>query len=135
MKGGGGIAPDIALPAPPTIPRWFTVAADSGWDRAVSDSVGNTLGADPAAKAAWIAGEATWADRLLPPLLARIRTRLHVTAEIDAPTRAAMARRLAAQAAVVRGDQDAGDAISIGADPDVKAAVELFARSAAILGH
>jgi carboxyl-terminal processing protease len=133
VKAGGGIAPDMPLPAPARVPRWYTVAADSGWDRAVADSVALTLGTDATARAAWIHGPAVWADRLLPPLLARVRSRLAVGAELDAETRAAMARRLAAEAATVRWDEAAGRELSIENDPDVVAAAGLFGRVGEIL--
>jgi carboxyl-terminal processing protease len=133
VKGGGGIAPDVALPAPPTAPRWWTVAADSGWDRAVADSIGTTLGADVASRAAWARDSAAWSDRLLPPLLALVRARLSITAQVDAATRAAIARKLASEAAIIRWGEDAGRELSIRNDPDVVAALGLFARSAEIL--
>lgn len=133
VKGGGGIAPDVALPAPPTAPRWWTVAADSGWDRAVADSIGTTLGADVASRAAWARDSAAWSDRLLPPLLALVRARLSITAQVDAATRAAIARKLASEAAIIRWGEEAGRELSIRNDPDVVAALGLFARSAEIL--
>lgn len=133
VKGGGGIAPDVALPAPATAPRWWTVAADSGWDRAVADSVANTLTTGSAASTAWVRDSAAWADRLLPPFLARVRTRLAIPAALDAPTRAAMARKLAAEAAAVRWGEDVGREVSIRNDPDVIAAMGLFGRVAEIL--
>jgi carboxyl-terminal processing protease len=133
VKAGGGIAPDVTLPAPPRVPRWFTVAADSGWDRAVADSVANVLPAGGAARNDWIKGSATWSDRLLPPLLARVRTRLAVNADMDQPTRDGMARHLAAETAAVRWDEAAGRELSIGNDPDVIAAIGLFGRAAEIL--
>ncbi len=134
VRGGGGIAPDVPLPAPASAPRWWTVAADSGWDRAVADSVANTLDPTAAAQAAWSADSSAWDSRLLPPFLARVRTRLHVPATLDALTRAAMARKLAAEAATVRWDPDAGYALTILNDPDVIAARGLFARAGQILG-
>ena len=133
VKGGGGIAPDVPLPPPATVPRWWTVAADSGWDHAVADSVANTLATGAAASAAWAHDTAGWADRLLPPLLARVRTRLAVPANIDPLTRASMARKLAAEAATVRWGVDAGRDVSIRNDPDVIAAMGLFARIGDIL--
>lgn len=133
VKGGGGIAPDIALPAPPSVPRWWTVAADSGWDRAVADSVGLTLATTPAARAAWIRDSATWAARLLPPLLARVHSRLAIPAAIDATISSSMARKLASEAAIVRWGEDAGREVSIRNDPDVIAATALFGRVKEIL--
>ena len=133
VKGGGGIAPDVALPAPPTAPRWWTVAADSGWDRAVADSVASTLAAEAPAGTAWVRDSATWADRLLPPLLERVRTRLAVPAVVDAPTRASMARKLASEAAAVRWGEEVGRQVAIRNDPDVIAAMGLFGRVAEVL--
>jgi hypothetical protein len=46
-----------------------------------------------------------------------------------------MSRRLAADVATVRWNEEAGRELSIRNDPDVIAARGLFARSAAILGH
>jgi carboxyl-terminal processing protease len=135
VHGGGGVAPDVALPSPPAIPRWFTVASDSGWDRAVADSVGFTLATGEAARLAWQeAGAATWADRLLPPLLARVHGRLGLSVQPDDATRAAMARRLAAMAAKVRWGAAAAEEFTVNADPDIIAARALFARAPAILG-
>lgn len=134
VHGGGGVAPDVTLPAPPSVPRWFSVASDSGWDRAVADSVGFTLGADPAARAAWLHDPAAWSVRLLPPLLARVEARLHLAVAPDAVTREAMARRLAAIAARVRWGDEAAEELTLAADPDITAARGLFVRSATILG-
>jgi carboxyl-terminal processing protease len=133
VKGGGGIAPDVPLPAPATAPRWWTVAADSGWDRAVADSVAATLATGAAAAAAWVRDTAAWADRLLPPLLARVRSRLAVPAVINAQTSASMTRKLASEAATVRWGENAGRDVSIKNDPDVIAAMGLFGRVAEIL--
>ena len=133
VKGGGGIAPDVAFAAPPTAPRWWTVAADSGWDRAVADSVANTLTAGTAAGAAWVRDSASWAGRLLPPLLARVRSRLAVPALVDASTQSSMARKLASEAAAVRWGEEIGREVTIRNDPDVVAAMGLFGRVAEIL--
>jgi len=133
VKGGGGIAPDVALPPPAGTPRWWTVAADSGWDEAVADSVGSTLAGGSAASVAWAADTAGWSSRLLPPLLDRVRRRLAVPATLDPLTRAALARRLASEAAIVRWGEDAGTALSVRNDPDVIAAIGVFGRVEAIL--
>lgn len=126
VLGGGGVAPDVSLPAPPAIPRWFTVVADSGWDRAVADSVGFALEPSPAARDAWLSGADQWQSRLLEPLLERVRSRLGLSAELDQTTATMLARRLAARAATVRWDAGAGEALMVASDPDVKAAVALF---------
>ena len=102
-------------------------------DHAVADSVANTLTTGSAASSAWVRDSAAWADRLLPPFLARVRTRLAIPAALDAPTRAAMARKLAAEAATVRWGEDVGREVSIRNDPDVIAAMALFGRVGEIL--
>ena len=99
----------------------------------MADSVGNTLASDAGARSAWIQGSTTWADRLLPPLLNRVRKRLAVSAELDPLTRAAMSRRLAAEAATVRWDEATGRELSIRNDPDVVAAMALFGKMTEIL--
>lgn len=132
VLGGGGVAPDVVLPTPPVSPRWFTVAADSGWDRIVADSVAFTLGTDAAARTAWLNDHASW-DRLLPPLLARVRGRLQVPADPDPTTRSFIVRRLAVRVATVRWGDEAGDELKLASDPDILAAVPLFARRVEIL--
>lgn len=133
VKAGGGIAPDVALPPPPGAPRWWTLAADSGWDEAVADSVASTLGTTLADRAAWLRDSSAWTAKALEPFLTRVRARLHVAADVDASTRAAMARKLASETATVRWDEATGHALNIEHDPDVIAAEGLFARSGAIL--
>jgi carboxyl-terminal processing protease len=133
VRAGGGIAPDVTLPAPPTMPRWFTVAADSGWDRAVADSVGASLDSTPAARKSWVSGSAIWNARVLAPFLARVRSGLGLTARVDSVTTSAIARRLAAEAAAVRWGDEARDDLLLASDPDLISAVALFARRAAIL--
>jgi carboxyl-terminal processing protease len=126
VRGGGGVAPDVALPAPPALPRWFTVAADSGWVRAVADSVAFTLATTPEARAAWLSDSGAWQAALVEPLMARIRSRLNVSARNDAALNALLGRRLAARAAVVRWDESTGLELLVASDPDVRAAVGLF---------
>src|SRR5262245_62377675 len=50
VRGGGGIVPDVALPAGSSPPVWWSVAADSGFDFAVADSVAATLPATASAR-------------------------------------------------------------------------------------
>ncbi len=133
VRGGGGIAPDIAVPAAAASPPWWSVAADSGYDDAVADSVAQTLGAGPSARATWIASPAEWESRLLPPFLDRVRTRLGIAARPDSVTGAILARRLASRAAFVRWPPDAGTDLLLGSDPDVRAALEAFPRLPSLL--
>lgn len=133
VLGGGGVAPDVALPAPPVAPRWFSVAADSGWDRAVADSVAFLLGTDAAARTRWLGDRSTWAERLLAPFMARVRGRLRVTAAADSLADGFIVRRLAIRVATVRWGEEAGDELRLATDPDVAAAVALFSRRREIL--
>jgi carboxyl-terminal processing protease len=134
VRGGGGIAPDVALPAPPPMPRWWSVAADSGYDDAVADSVAHTLATDAAARGAWMTDAARWDASLLQPFLSRVRTRLGVAATPDSRLAGTMARHLAARAAYVRWPEDeAGAELRIRNDPDIIAAVQHLPRIGALL--
>jgi carboxyl-terminal processing protease len=133
VRGGGGIAPDVVLPGATGVPAWWSVAADSGYDDAVADSVGLTLTTDAATREAWVASPALWRARLLPPFLARVRSRFHVVAMPDSAVGADIARRLAARAAFVRWPPDAGEELMLRSDNDVVAAIPYFARLAELL--
>lgn len=133
VRGGGGIAPDLVVPAPAPPPAWWSAAADSGYDDAVADSVALTLSADGSARAEWIAATRDWEMRLLPPFLERVRTRLRVAARPDSATGAELARRLAARSASVRWPPDAGSDLMLASDPDVRAALAAFPRLTQLL--
>lgn len=128
VRGGGGIRPDIELAAPAALPRWWTVASDSGYTAAVADSVAHTLGADASARAAWLGSPERWEASLLPPFLQRVRSRLGVTAQPDSALAAEISRRLAARVAFVRWPPDAGEDLWVRSDPDVAAAVAAFEK-------
>jgi hypothetical protein len=72
MRGGGGIVPDVIVPVTASLPVWWSAAADSGFDDAVSDSVAQTFPATPAARKAWLTADSEWRTKLLPPFLARV---------------------------------------------------------------
>lgn len=134
VRGGGGIAPDVALPGPPSMPRWWSVAADSGYDDAVADSVAHTLATDAAARGAWMTDAPRWQASLLEPFLGRVRVRLGVAANPDARLAGAMARHLAARAAYVRWPEDeAGAELWVRNDPDIIAAIQHLPRIGALL--
>lgn len=109
VHGGGGINPDVAIPAPVELPRWWYIAADSGWIEAVADSVAATLPKDQAQAAPWLASPEQWQASLMLPMLQRARARLNVTSEPDGPQRNRMARILAWRATDVRWGPEAAE--------------------------
>lgn len=132
VRGGGGILPDVMLPAPPEIPTWFTVATDSGYD-AVADSVANLLASEPSARATWITDSASWDSRLVTPFIGRVRRGLNISLALDAALRARLGLLLAERAAFVAWGAVAAEELSIRHDRDIQAAVSHFPRSAELL--
>ena len=128
VRGGGGIAPDIVVPLAAPLPVWWSAAADSGFDDAVSDSVAQTLAATPAARAAWLTAEEDWRAKLLPPFLTRVRTRLGVPAVTDSLLDRRLARILAARTAEVRWGPEGREEFLIRNDRTIRVAVEQFPR-------
>jgi carboxyl-terminal processing protease len=128
VRGGGGILPDVVLPAPPELPVWWSIATDSGYDDAVADSVAPLLPATPAARALWLDAKPEWQTRLLDPFLARVRTRLHVSALPDSALASRMARMLAMRVADVRWGPDAQAEFRLHNDPDLRASLPYFDR-------
>src|SRR5574341_836190 len=94
VRGGGGITPDIELPRPASLPVWWSVAADSGFDDAISDSVAQTLSSSPAERVTWLTAREQWRTRLLQPFLTRVRARLKVGAQTDSALEARLALSL-----------------------------------------
>jgi carboxyl-terminal processing protease len=133
VRGGGGIGPDTTFPAPPDPPVWWSVAADSGFDVAVADSVATLLRADRASRAAWLTARAEWRQRLLEPFLVRVRARLRIPAQPDSAQAAQLEVLLAARAAEVRWPPDGGDELLLRNDPDILAAINLFPRVSEML--
>jgi hypothetical protein len=128
VRGGGGIAPDIVVPGAAPLPGWWSAAADSGLDDAVSDSVAQTLPATPGARAAWLRAESEWRDKLVPPFLTRVRNRLGITAATDSLLDRRLARILAARVAEVRWGPDAREEFVVRNDRAVRFAIEQFPR-------
>jgi len=128
VRGGGGIAPDVALPAAVALPVWFTLASDSGFDDAVSDSVAPLLAADAASQLRWANSPAEWHTRLLEPFLARVHDHLHTATAPDSALAARLSRILALRAAEFRWGVDAGSEFALRTDPDVRAAMGYWPR-------
>lgn len=127
VRGGGGITPDVHVPITAPLPVWWSAAADSGLDDAVSDSVAYTLPGTAPARTAWLAASAEWRAKLLAPFLSRVRARLHVAAPTDSLLEGRLARILAARAAEVRWGPDAREEFIVRNDPTIRTAVEQFA--------
>jgi len=128
VRGGGGILPDVVLPDPPELPTWWTIAADSGFDDAIADSVAALLPATPAARGQWLDAREEWQARLVVPFLARVRVRLHLAAVTDTAVASRMARILALRVADVRWGPDAQTEFQLHNDPDIKASLPYFSR-------
>lgn len=128
VRGGGGIAPDVSRPLSAELPVWFSVAADSGFDTAVADSVAPTLPAGAAGLAAWITDTAAWDARLVTPFLARVHERLALRGDLPPALRSRLGRILGARAAMVRWGPDAGEDFLVRNDGDIRTALPLFAR-------
>jgi len=128
VRGGGGIVPDVVLSIVAPLPVWWSAAADSGLDDAVSDSVAHTLPPAPAARAAWLGAETEWRSRLVAPFLARVRARLGVAAHTDSLLDRRLARILASRVAEVRWGPDALEEFIVRNDGTIRAARDRFPR-------
>lgn len=134
VRGGGGIAPDIVVPIIAPLPVWWSAAADSGFDDAVSDSVAQTLPSTAAARVAWLSAESEWRAKLLPPFLSRVRARLGVAANTDSLLEQRLARILAGRTAEVRWGTDAREEFLLRNDRTVRIASEQFPKLRELLG-
>jgi hypothetical protein len=109
------------------------VAADSGFEEAVADSVAFALPGTLMARAAWLGAPERWRSDLLEPFLARVRARLGVAAEADSSQAERLMRRLAARAAEVRWGTEARDEFMVKHDPVVTLGLAQFPRLAELL--
>jgi carboxyl-terminal processing protease len=133
VRGGGGIRPDVEVPLRVPRPAWHAVAADSGFEEAVADSLAHTLPASAAGRAAWLSATERWRSDLLDPFLRRVRERLAVTAPADTALDAVLAQRLAARVALVRWGAEARDELLLSTDPVIVRAREEFGRLPGLL--
>jgi carboxyl-terminal processing protease len=133
VRGGGGIAPDVEVAAPEPLPVWNALAADSGFDDAVADSVAATLPRTDAARTEWLEGRERWRPALLDPFLERVRSRLRVTAMPDTSVVRRLGVVMAARVAEVRWGPEVRDELLLREDPVLAAARTLFPRLPALL--
>ena len=133
VRGGGGIAPDVAVTPPDPLPVWDALAADSGFDDAVADSVAATLPRTDAARAQWLENRERWPSALVVPFLERVRSRLRVAAVPDTSVVRRIARSMAARVAEVQWGPEARDELLLHEDPVLAAARALFPRLPTLL--
>lgn len=134
VRGGGGIVPDVVLPAPATFPVWWSVALDSGFAYAVADSVAQGLPTTAAGRAQWVGTPERWRGAVLAPFLDRVRARLGVRAEPDSAVAQWLSLMLAMRVADVRWPPDGGAEVFVRDDPDIHAAVGYFSKLGELLG-
>jgi carboxyl-terminal processing protease len=134
VRGGGGIVPDIPLPATASLPVWWSAVADSGWYDAIADSVATLLPRAPAERMGWFRAREEWQTRLVGPLLERVHSRLGISGTPDSALTARLGRILAHRAAEVRWGAEAGDEFVLLNDPDIQAAMTCWDRLGALLG-
>jgi carboxyl-terminal processing protease len=134
VRGGGGITPDAGLPGRPSLPGWFSTAADSGFTDAISDSVANTMATDRATRERFMTTPATWDQQLVVPFLERVKGRISAaTSAPDSATRWFIGLILAGRAAEVRWGQEGIEEFVVRNDPDIQAAVTYFPRLGELL--
>jgi carboxyl-terminal processing protease len=126
LGAGGGIAPDITLPARPDLPPWSAIALDSAIDVQVIQSASASLPASVTADA-WTAMSAEWNSLLLDPFLAQVSSRI-VAVQPDERLRSYMARFLAVRFAETRWGNAASARIRALTDTEVTAALAQFGR-------
>jgi hypothetical protein len=125
VRGGGGIAPDVALPGPPSPPAWWIEVHDRGWIQEVADEAAAALPAGADAVDAWAAARSDHLA-LADSLVARARRELGLTADLAPGIRAWIGREIASRVASVRWGVAAGARFRVATDPDVEAAREIF---------
>lgn len=137
VRGGGGIAPDVPIAGPVALPRWWSVASDSGWVEAVADSIAAILPKEPSAAAAtaWLGTPAQWQAGMVQPMLNRARSRLNITAQPTEAQLARMGRVLAWRATDVRWGSDAAELFLIQNDATLKTAMEKWGDLPKLLGN
>jgi carboxyl-terminal processing protease len=133
VRGGGGIHPDVEAPGRATLPEWHAVAADSGFEQAVADSVAFQLPDRPEGRGVWVRSDDRWRSDVLDPFLGRVRERLGVPAVVDSAQGTRLALRLAARVAEVRWGPEARDELLLRHDPVIALAVQQFGRLGALL--
>jgi carboxyl-terminal processing protease len=134
VRGGGGIAPDVAIARSAELPAWWATVADSGWIEAVADSAANLLPRDQKAASGWTGSPDQWQSGIVDPLLSRVHQRLHIVLDPDTAVRSRIGRILAYRAAEVRWGQDAAEGLMVRYDPDLRVAMDYWDKIDQLLG-
>ena len=124
LHGGGGIAPDVALPAPPQMPVWLPAQAEV--IESMVDSVAYTL-ESPGFKR-WKSAPAEWRSRLAVPLFALAHDRLGVEPKADSLLTERIAWALAYRATEVRWGTERAYEFGVQTDPEIREATALFGK-------
>jgi carboxyl-terminal processing protease len=128
VRGGGGVLPDVVDSVAVQPGAWWEVAEDSGWVAAVADSIAATLPATSAGMTAFEATLPNWGKTLMPPLLQRIRDRLHVAAVVDSAMQWRLGYEVGRRAVETRWGVDARYDLDLRHDGDVRMAVASFPK-------
>jgi len=133
VRGGGGVLPDVVDSGGGQPAAWWVVAQDSGWVAAVADSVAATLPLTGAGLTAFESGLPAWGNTLMPPLLKRIRDRLHVAAAVDSAVQWRLGYEVGRRVVETRWGTDARYDLDLRHDWDVRTAVASFPRLSDLL--
>ncbi|NIM50056.1 MAG: PDZ domain-containing protein [Gemmatimonadales bacterium] len=134
VRAGPGIVPDIELPAPSTLPAWWTAAMSLGLAESVADSVANALPKDSATRARWLAHQSAWSEALLDTFVERVRRELDIPElQLEPAHVRPLVQWLAVRVAQVRWGADAASELFLTHDDYVQAALREFPRLGELL--
>jgi hypothetical protein len=124
LGAGGGIAPDVELPARTDIPAWATIAIDSAIDQQV---LRDALAALPATVTpdSWAHDAAMWSKLLLDPFLKQVNDRI-TKVQPDEVLRSVLARSLAIRLAQARWGNAESIKLRAITDGEVNLAIKQF---------
>jgi len=125
VQGGGGVAPDVTLPAQADLPVWWSSAAND-WLETLVDSVANTL--DLQTFAHWKTSPDEWRSRLALPFLSRVRDHLGVEPKVDSALTERIAWVTAYRATEVRWGADRAYEFGLANDGEIHAAATYFGK-------
>ena len=125
VRGGGGVRPDVELPAPVPLPSWWTASVELGLPLEVATETASTISGTPES---WAEAQDSWESDLLDPYLDLARSRLPEATEITSEERQSVARELAGLAAGVRWGREGQERFRLLTDPDIRRALQEYRR-------